>query len=101
MLFQLEKFVNKAFDICLTLIKLSQNDWLIKTNSSPIGEFIFILNTDWRGNNWILIHHFYKTKLLKELKILTISVTDQADFSQGVTSQGTFCHVVVFIANLS
>ena len=26
---------------------------------------------------------------------------DQADFSQGITFQGTFCHVVVFIANLS
>ena len=60
-----------------------------------------MLNTDWRGNNCILIDHFYKTKLLKELKILTISVTDEADFSQGVTSQGTFCHVFVFIANLS
>ena len=29
------------------------------------------------------------------------SYIDQTDFSQGVTSQGTFCHVVVFIANLS
>ena len=26
---------------------------------------------------------------------------DQVDFSQGVTFQGTFCHVVLFLANLS
>ena len=31
------------------------NDWLIKTNSFLIGEFIFVLNTDWQKNNWMLI----------------------------------------------
>ena len=30
------------------------NDWLIKTNGFLIGEFIFVLNTDWRRNNWML-----------------------------------------------
>ena len=57
-----EKFLNKVFDICLASIKQSQNDWLIKTNSSPIGEFTFILNTDWQRNNWMLINHFNKSK---------------------------------------
>ena len=39
-----ERFVNKV------------NDWLIKTNSFPIGEFIiFILTNDWPWNNWMLI----------------------------------------------
>ena len=56
-----KKFVNKVLT-CLASIKLSQNDWLIKTNSSPIGEFILILNTDWQRNNWMLVKHFYKSK---------------------------------------
>ena len=43
-----EKFVNKVFDICLASIKESQNGWSIKNISSPIGKFIFILNTVWR-----------------------------------------------------
>ena len=78
LLFQLGKFLNKVFDVCLTSIKYSQNDWLIKTNSSPIGEFIFILNTDWQRNNWMLIHHFCKSKQLKKIRIPSISIiTDQ------------------------
>ena len=44
-----ERFVNKV------------NDWLIKTNSFPIGEFIFILTNDWPRNNWMLITHFNKS----------------------------------------
>ena len=34
--------------------KQLQNDWLIENNSFPIGEFIFIFNTDWQRNNWIM-----------------------------------------------
>ena len=45
----IKKFVNKG------------DDWLIETNSSLIGEFTFILNTDWRRNNWMLITHFDKS----------------------------------------
>ena len=43
-----ERFVNKL------------NDWLIKTNSFPIGKFIFLLSNDWPRNNWMLIPHFNK-----------------------------------------
>ena len=49
-----ERFVNKV------------NDWLIKTNSFPIGEFIFILTNDWPRNNGMLITHF--NKIIKKLK---------------------------------
>ena len=45
-----KKFVNKVNDA-----------WLIKTNSFPIGEFIFIVNADWRRTNWMLITHFNKS----------------------------------------
>ena len=45
-----KKFVSEVFDICLASIKLQQNDWLIKANRFSIGEFKFILNTDWRRN---------------------------------------------------
>ena len=48
---QRQKFVNKKFDICLALIKPQQNDWLTKSKRFPFGEFIFLLNTDWRRNN--------------------------------------------------
>ena len=48
---QLQKFVNKTFDICLASIKPQQNDWLTKSKRFPFGEFIFLLNTDWRRNN--------------------------------------------------
>ena len=44
-----KKFVNKV------------NDWLIKTDSFLNDKFIFILNTDWRRNNWMLITHFNKS----------------------------------------
>ena len=65
--------------MCLASIKLSQNVWLVKTNSSPIGEFIFILNIDWRRNNRMLLNHFFKSKhqRLKEIRIPTTSaITD-------------------------
>ena len=29
------------------------NDWLIKTDSLPIGEFVFIFTNDWPRNNSI------------------------------------------------
>ena len=45
----IKKFVSKG------------NDWLIKTNSSLIGKFIFILNTDWGRNSWMLMTHFNKS----------------------------------------
>ena len=46
-----------------SLFSSIEDDWLIKTNSILIGEFILILNTDWMGKmNWMLvsINHFYK-----------------------------------------
>ena len=48
---QRQKFVNKTFDICLASIQPQQNDWLTKSKRFPFGEFIFLLNTDWRRNN--------------------------------------------------
>ena len=57
-----ERFVNKV------------NDWLIKTNSFPIGEFIFILTNDWPRNNWMLItvnkelrHHLSNSMVVKRI----------------------------------
>ena len=44
-----ERFVNEV------------NDWLIKTDSFPIGGFIFILSTDWPRNNGMLITLFNKS----------------------------------------
>ena len=46
-----------------SLFSSIEDDWLIKTNSILIGEFILILNTDWMGKiNWMFvsINHFYK-----------------------------------------
>ena len=40
----------------------SINQILIKTNSSLIVEFMFIINTDWGRDNWMLIDRFYKSK---------------------------------------
>ena len=37
------------------------NNWLIKINGFLIGEVIFVLNTDWRRNNWMVITHFKKS----------------------------------------
>ena len=37
------------------------NDWLIETNNFLIGGCIFVLNTDWQRNNWMLITHFNKS----------------------------------------
>ena len=45
------------------------NDWLIKTNGFLIGEFIFVLNTDWRRNKWMLITSLISIKVnIKKFK---------------------------------
>ena len=45
-------------------IKLPEDDWLVKNNSFQIGDFIFMLNTDWMAKkqlNVYLINHGRKT----------------------------------------
>ena len=57
-------------------MKVPGDDWLFKTNSFQIGDFIFMLNTDWMAKKQLnvnSINHFYKqwTKnILKEIRIL-------------------------------
>ena len=44
-------------------LALTQDDWLVKTNSFLIGGFIFMLNTDWivkKQLNVNSINYFYK-----------------------------------------
>ena len=60
-------------------IKIPEDDWLVKTNSLVIGDFIFMLNTDWmtkRQLNVNSINHFYKqqTKHLKRNQNSIISL---------------------------
>ena len=55
-----ERFVNKV------------NDWLIKTNSFPIGEFIFILTNDWPRNNGMLITLSIKVSIKKLKEIINV-----------------------------
>ena len=58
-----ERFVNKV------------NDWLIKTNSSPIGEFILILTNDWPRNNWMLTLISMKIGIKKLKEIINTPVS--------------------------
>ena len=44
-------------------IKLPEDDWSVKTNGFLIGDFKFILNTDWMTKKQLnvnSINHFYK-----------------------------------------
>ena len=67
-LFLLATFASISFFSCQNiskakLIKLPENDWLVKNNSSLIGDFIFMLNTDWMAKTQLnvnLVNHFYK-----------------------------------------
>ena len=58
-----KRFVNKV------------NDWLIKTNSSPIGEFILILTNDWPRNNWMLTLISMKIGIKKLKEIINTPVS--------------------------
>ena len=44
-------------------MKLPEHDWLVKTNSFLIGDFIFMLNADWMAKKQLDVNpfnHFYK-----------------------------------------
>ena len=45
--------------------KFVVSDWLIKTNSFPIGGLIFILNNDWQRNKWMLINQFQQENAMR------------------------------------
>ena len=48
------------------------NDWLIKSNSFPIGEFIFILTNHWLRNNGMLITLSIKVSIKKLKEIINV-----------------------------
>ena len=48
------------------------NDWLIKTYSFPIGEFIFILTNDWPRNNGMPITLSIKVSIKKLKEIINV-----------------------------
>ena len=35
-------------------MKLPEDNWLVKTNSFLIGEFIFVLNADWMAKKQLI-----------------------------------------------
>ena len=45
------------------VVKLPEDDWLVKSNSFLIGDFIFMLNTDWIAKKQLnvkSINYFHK-----------------------------------------
>ena len=46
-----------------------EDDWLVKTNSFLIGDFIFMLNTDWMAKRQLNVNSINQN-ILKEIRVL-------------------------------
>ena len=82
----IKEFVNKV------------NDWLIKTYSFLIGEFILILNHDWRRNSWMLI---YEAKSTPKIELLLRRTESRIAESVFVWPNHNSCHRIKFMIFLS
>ena len=56
------------------VIKLPENDWLVKTNSFLSGDFRFMLNTDWMAKKQLNVNSINRLNsrqnIFKKIRIL-------------------------------